>query len=131
MKVTAKISEACDDYTCVSITINVDVMVINTSFCVDDCDELDKMICAIKNGGRAKLGSLVQNSNGFEIWPEGDELENMIDLVNGKEPNNDIPMYYNGDVYIKLEEGHPFTAEFFKNIKAYVASKKEGIVYSN
>lgn len=130
MKVTAKISEICVEYTCVSIDINTDGIVINTSFYVENCDELDKMIYAIENRGRAKLGSLVQNVDVFEIWPDDDDDDvlNLTDPFTGKEPNNN-PMYYNGDA--KLEEGHPFTAEFFKNIKAYVANNKDGIVYSN
>jgi hypothetical protein len=92
------------------------------------------MIYAIENGGKAKLCALVQNVNVFEIWPDNDseELENLIDQhINGEGPRNHIPTYYDGDVGIKLEDGHPFTAEFFKNIKAYIASKKEGILYSN
>jgi hypothetical protein len=133
MKVTAEISKPCEDYTCTSITINADGVVINTSFYVEDCKELDEMIYAIENKGRAKLEALVQNGDVFEIWPDNgsEQLENLIDHANGKEPSNRIPTYYNGDIGIKLGEGHPFTVEFFKNIKAYIASNKCGIVYSN
>jgi hypothetical protein len=132
MKVTAEISDACVSKW-VIITINACGIVIGTFFCAEDCKGLDEMIYAIENKGRAKLCALVQNGDVFEIWPDDciEELENLIDHTNGERPSNRIPTRYNGIVGIKLEEGHPFTAEFFKKIKSHIVSKKGGIVYSN